>query len=588
MTRDLRRNKSLSLSLSLYMEKPMFTGDLPVHKRLSRFAVHEVGTDLSHLSPNERKAIPLLIKVGKLLDALYIRQMWSGNEKLLERLKDHNDKQLLTLFDMYKGPWAREDSSTPFIADVPPRPEGANFYPEDMTKDEFEAWVTGLNEHDQKHAKGFYSVIRRNNKGELYHVPYSNEYGDILLQVANLFKHASRLVEDPSLSHFLYMRALAFENNKYLDSEVAWLKISKESKFEITAGPYEVYTDRLHGYKSAFEFYLHMRDFPSSKLLEKFSSSLQYVEDHLPIPDEYKNRKLVAPPIVVVNQLFSSGDVAVPMTAGCHQDRWLQARPHQEYTGGQVCACAHPDRPANDRREPAKIRHVGVGGPFVLLAIVNVMVTSVDAHKIHLCSSRSDAFTTHILLHEVTHSNGPHHIVNCPEDTVRSRLQEFHSQIEEAKADIAGLFAAALLIKSGVIENVKPEELWVTFLASAFRTLRFGITGAHGAGQAAQVNYLLDAGGFVHDASTGRYSVDFTRIEQAVSDLTRDIMILQGDGDKELVRAFVTRYANNRPETCQTLERIEGAGVPVDIRPIYTVEKLFPHEPEVEATEGGQ
>ncbi|RUS26860.1 hypothetical protein BC938DRAFT_484024, partial [Jimgerdemannia flammicorona] len=305
-----------------------------------------------------------------------------------------------------------------------------------------------------------------------------------------------------------------------------------------------------------------MRDFPSSKLLEKFSSSLQYVEDHLPIPDEYKNRKLVAPPIVVVNQLFAGGD-------GCHQDRRLQARPHQECTGGQVCARAHPDRPANDRREPAEIRHV----------------TSVDAHKIHLCSSRSDAFTTHILLHEVCHSNGPHHIVNCPEDTVRSRLQEFHSQIEEAKADIAGLFAAALLIKSGVIENVKPEEFWVTFLASAFRSIRFGITEAHGAGQAAQFNYLLDTGGFVHDASTGRYSVDFTRIEQAVSDLTRDILILQGDGDKELVHAFVTRYANNRPETRRTLERIEGAGVPVDIRPIYTVEKLFPHEPEVEATE---
>ncbi|RUS33105.1 hypothetical protein BC938DRAFT_473075 [Jimgerdemannia flammicorona] len=561
------------------MEKPMFTGDLPVHKRLSRYAVHEVGTDLSHLSPNERKAIPLLIKVGKLLDALYIRQMWSGNEKLLERLKDHNDKQLLTLFDMYKGPWAREDSSTPFIADVPPRPEGANFYPEDMTKDEFEAWVTGLNEHDQKHAKGFYSVIRRNNKGELYHVPYSNEYGDILLQVANLFKHASRLVEDPSLSHFLYMRALAFENNKYLDSEVAWLNISKESKFEITAGPYEVYTDRLHGYKSAFEFYLHMRDFPSSKLLEKFSSSLQYVEDHLPIPDEYKNRKLVAPPIVVVNQLFASGDVAVPMTAAYNLPNDEDAI---KIAGSKLVL----------------IKNIQEGK----FARVLTPIAQLTIAENQLKFVTSDAFTTHILLHEVTHSNGPHHIVNCPEDTVRSRLQEFHSQIEEAKAgaegnsptqlliktDIAGLFAAALLIKSGVIENVKPEELWVTFLASAFRTLRFGITGAHGAGQAAQVNYLLDAGGFVHDASTGRYSVDFTRIEQAVSDLTRDIMILQGDGDKELVRAFVTRYANNRPETCQTLERIEGAGVPVDIRPIYTVEKLFPHEPEVEATEGGQ
>lgn len=522
--------------------------------RLSRFALFECTTDLSHLSTHEQAALKKLVKAGKYLDQLYMRQAWSGNEALRKKLHAEGNKELITLFEMYKGPWAREDDNVAFIDGVPERPEGGNFYPEDMKKSEFESWVAKLSPEEAAKAKSYYTIVQKSESGEFESVPYSEAYADLLKPAAAAIREAVEELkqveiagEGVRIDEFLSSRADSFESNEYLESELNWLRLGKGNKLEITVGPYEQYTDGLFTLKSAYEFYIHVRDEHSSKLLEKFSD-LQYVEDRLPIPEKYRNSELVAAPIVVVNQLFATGDVAVPMTAAYNLPNDEEAIKK----GGSKLVL---------------IKNVQEGKFEKVLTPIAQKVLDKD-QLVHLTK---DAFTTHVLLHEVCHSNGPHHTLDG--HTVRSKLQEYHSALEEAKADIAALFAADLMVDHGTIDNVTQKEFWVTFLASAFRSIRFGIQEAHGLGQAIQLNYLVEKGGFKCDSETKLFSVDFEKIRCAVSDLTHDILVLQGDGDKAAVDAFVKKYGVLHQDTKDALARIDGAGIPVDIRPIYPLDQ---------------
>ncbi|CEG84993.1 hypothetical protein RMATCC62417_18732 [Rhizopus microsporus] len=480
-----------------------------------------------------------------------MRQAWSGNEALREKLQKEGNKDLCTLFEMYKGPWAREDDNAVFVDGAPKRPEGGNFYPEDMSKEEFESWVVTLSEEEQKRAKSYYTVIRRDDKGQLKSVPYSEAFSDLLKPAAAHIRDAAEELKDvyekghegTNIYEFLTSRAKAFETNDYMDSELDWLRLGKFNNLEITLGPYEQYTDGLFTFKSAYEFYIHVRDAHSSRLLEKFSD-LQFVEDRLPIPEKYRNKDLVVAPIVVVNQLFSAGDVAVPMTAAYNlpNDEEVIKR------GGSKLVLIK-------NVQEGKFEHV-------LKPIANHILA-----KDQLQYLSKDAFTTHVLLHEVCHSNGPHHTLDG--HTIRSKLQEYHSAFEEAKADIAALFAADIMVDCGTIDNVTQEQFWVTFLASAFRSIRFGIQEAHGLGQAMQLNYLVEKGGFIYDDQDKVFRVDFEKIRSAVSDLTHDILVLQGDGDKQAVTAFLKKYGVLDVNTKDALDRIDHAGIPVDIRPSY-------------------
>ncbi|KAJ9054700.1 hypothetical protein DSO57_1011490 [Entomophthora muscae] len=422
-----------------------------------------------------------------------------------------------------------------------------SFYPEDITESEFTSWTGSLSTDEAKLARSFYTVIRRDpTSKKLFYRPYAEEYADLLKPVADLLKEASLLVEDPSLSKFLASRSKSFLDQSYLDSDLDWLNISKNSSLEVTCGPYEVYTDDLLSLKSSFEMYVHARDFDASSQLDKFTSSIKFVEEHLPIPDKYRNKDLKSTPIVVVNQIFSSGDVAVPMTAAYNL-------PNDE------------EAIAKGGSKLVIIKNVQEGKFQNVLEPISSLVIDPSQQKY----VRFEAFFTHILLHEVAHSNGPHFTCN-PEfepQPIRNVLQELHSAMEEAKADITGLFAAELLTQDKTICDISMEEFWVTYLASAFRSIRFGIHEAHGRGQALQLNYLLDKEGFVVDPLTSHFRVQFDKIGQAVKDLTEAIMVLQGDGVKSKVQEFVDTYATIRPPTAKALALLEN--VPIDINPKY-------------------
>ncbi|ORY01694.1 hypothetical protein K493DRAFT_277737 [Basidiobolus meristosporus CBS 931.73] len=533
---------------------PASNSSLTIQERLSRFETVELTGNLSRFTTGDLQAVNKLIKVAHLLDRVYVRQVAPGNEELYNKLVECSAAQpdLLQLYKLFRGPWDLVDEEQPYIEGVKPRPDTANFYPVDMSKYEFEAWLETLSQKERQEAKGFYHVIRRGENQTLEAVPYSLEYQDLLEPAAKLLQESATLVSDASLSRFLNSRGSSLLSNEYLESELDWINVSDKSPLEITVGPYETYDDKMNSYKASFEIFIHARDFESTALLKVFEESLPMVEKDLPVGDRYKNKHLRSTPIVVVNELYNGGDATVPMTAAYNLPNDEQAIKR----GGSKLVIIK-------NVQESKFKSI----------LVKIADTLLDPEQIRYVDF--EAFFNHILLHEVSHSNGPHETVQEPRVPIRSRLQEYHSTLEEAKADITGLFAAKLLFDQGSFKNTSMENFYVTYLASAFRSIRFGLNEAHGRGQAAQLNYLIDHGGFVYDPKSQRFRVDFAKIEEAVKSLVRDIMVIQGDGDKRNAENFLNTYGINRDYTQLALEKI--AKIPIDIQPQFTITGCLGH-----------
>ena len=315
--RFCKETVSIAILLSLAMSisngqrsnsKP--TGDSELAKKIQRFSPTVLTADTSRLSVGDRKALERIIEAAKLLDPLFLRQVWSGNEALHKKLEADRSvvgRERLHYFLINDGPWSRLDSNEPFIEGVPPKPPQASYYPDDMTKEEFENWVKALPEDDKHKATGFFYLIRRGEGGKLKTVPYSEAYADFLVPAAKLLNEAAALTTNKSLKEFLTKRAAAFASNDYYASDVAWMDL--DAPIEVTIGPYETYEDEFFSYKAAFEAYVTLRDETESAKLARFSQYLQELENNLPLDPKYRNPKLgAASPIRVVNEVFGSGE----------------------------------------------------------------------------------------------------------------------------------------------------------------------------------------------------------------------------------------------------------------------------------------
>ena len=518
-----------------------------LEKKAARFAPTDLGADLSAFTAADRQVLGKLIEASKLVDALFLRQVWFGNEAtLLDLLRDSSAEghARLHYFLINKGPWSRLDGDEVFVPGAPPKPPGANFYPADATKAEIEKWIQSLPDAERRRATGFFTVIRRTTAGGLTLVPYSAEYQNELRQIATLLREAADLSTEPTLKRFLTTRADALLSNDYYDSDVAWMEL--KGNIEPTIGPYEVYEDGLFNYKAAFESYVTVRDDAESVKLEKFSGELQDIEDHLPIDPKYRNPTLAAlAPLVVVNEIFAAGD---------------------GNRGVQTAAFNLPNDERVTREKGAKrvmLKNVQDAKFAKTLVPISRVVLGTEDQK----DLAFDAFFTHILMHELMHGLGPHNLtINGRATTVRQELKETSSFIEEAKADISGLFALQHLIDKGVIPKTMERSMYTTFLASSFRSIRFGITAAHGKGQTIQLNYLLDQGGFVVRPD-GTFAVDHAKIKEGVSALTREIMTLQAEGSYDKAKALGDRLGGLRPPVQAALDKL--ADVPTDIEPRY-------------------
>jgi len=520
--------------------------------RLRRFAPTELTANTTQLSVNDRKALEKIIAAAKLLDPLFRQQSWSGNEALLKKLETDNSvtgRMRLHYFRINQGPWSQLDDNSPFLIGVPPKPPQANFYPENITKDEFNTWMAGLSDQEKAKATGYFYTIRRDGAGKLKAVPYSEEYREFLEPAAKLLREAAGLTTNKSLQDFLNKRAAAFASNDYYDSDVAWMDL--DAPIDLTIGPYETYEDELFGYKAAFEAYVTLRDEAESAKLTKFSQHLQDLEDHLPIEAKYRNPKLgAASPMRVVNEVFSAGE---------------------GNSGVQTAAFNLP----NDERVVKE-----KGSKRIMLKNVQdakfnktlIPISQVVLDPAQQKDLAFDAFFTHILMHELMHGLGPHNItVDGNATTVRLQLKDKYSAIEEAKADMTGLWALQYLIDKGVIDKSMQRTLYTTNLASMFRSVRFGITEAHGRGVAMQFNYLTDEGAIKFNDKTGTFSVDETKIREAVRKLTSELLTIEAEGSYEKAKAILDKYAVIRPAMKSAFDKLSN--VPVDIEPIFPLAK---------------
>jgi hypothetical protein len=529
--------------------------DAAALQRLSaRLAPVDLTVDVSPLPASERTVLAKLVEAAKVIDVLYLRQVWPGNQPLLLELSTDTTplgRARLHAFLQNKGPWLRLDEEQPFLPGVGPKPPAAGFYPAGATKAEVEAWMKALPQSEHAAAGGFFTTIRRTPMGRLQVVPYSVEYQGELEQLAELLRQAAAATAQPTLRDFLQKRAAAFLSNDYYESDVAWMKL--DASVEPTIGPYEVYEDGWFSAKAAFEAFVTVRDDAETAKLAKFAGELQEIENNLPIEAKWRNPKIGAlAPIRVVNNLFSSGD----------GNRGVQTAafnlPNDERIGREMGT----KRTMLKNVQEAKFAKV-------LVPLSRQALAPADRKNVAF-----EAFFTHILMHELVHGLGPHEAnVAGKTLTVRAALQETYSALEEAKADIAGLFALQHLVDKGVIDKSLERTMYTTFLASCFRTIRFGLTEAHAKGMAIQLNTLLDAGAF-KVAKDGTFSVDPTRIRDGVKNLTTELMTIQATGDKPRALVMLKDRAVLRPPVQAVLDR--SRAIPVDIEPRFvTADRLL-------------
>ena len=561
------------LTTSASAQKSVKIPDLPqLQKMTARFSPTQIRVDTSKLSSGDQKALVKLIEASRILNDVFMQQLWSGNLALYSKLQNDNTalgKARLHYFWINKGPWSDIDEYKAFIPDLPARkPLGANFYPENMSKQIFEQWVAQLSPQEQEHAKSFFTVIHTRGTlppavDTLFSEPYSQEYADNLKTCADLLHQAAALTDNDSLKKFLNLRADAFLSNDYYESDMAWMDL--DSPLDITIGPYETYNDELFGYKAAFEAYVNLRDEEETAKLTAFTQHLQEIENNLPIDPQYRNPKLgAAAPIRVVDEIFSAAD-------GAHG---VQTAAYNLPNDDRVVQQKGSKRVMLKNIQEAKFRSV-------LLPIARRMLSQ-DA----MVDVTFEPFFTHILAHELMHGLGPHQItVQGRQTTPRDELKELYGAIEEAKADVTGLWALGYLMdhaKDMGLEKVLPfdeaarRQLYTTYLASSFRTLRFGLNDAHGKGMAIQFNTYMDKGAFT-EHSNGTFSVDIAKMKNAVNDLDHDLLTIEAQGDYAAAKKMMDELGVIRPLLRKAFDKLQD--IPTDIEPLFvTADEVAPPE----------
>lgn len=500
--------------------------------RLGIYHPVELTADLSHLDEDQRELLRLLIEAGGLMERLFWRQAFGDPEPLLERIEDPDVEAFVHL---NFGPWDRLDGNRPFLEGFGPKPPGARFYPVDMTREEFEAW-------DEPDKSDGYSLVRRDDAGELVLVPYHSAFAVELGRAAVLLREAADRARSEAFANYLRLRADALLTGDYRESDLAWMDV-RDNDIEVVIGPIENYEDQLFGTRTAFEAFVLIKDRAWSERLARFAGLLPALQRGLPVPEAYKSE---APgtdaDLNAYDAIFYAGDAnagAKTIAINLPNDETVQLE-----KGTRRLQIKNTMR--------AKFDHI-------LVPIADLLIDEAQQSNISF-----DAFFANVMFHEVAHGLGIKFTV-ADGRPVRAALAEHQSAIEEGKADILGLDMIEQLVEMQEWDGDLVDH-YVTFLAGIFRSVRFGASSAHGRANMVAFNWFEEAGAFTRDPESGRYTVDRSAFEQAVNSLSNRLLTLQGDGDYEATGAFLDEYAKMPNALADDLMRAEASGIPVDIR----------------------
>ncbi|MFZ6051268.1 dipeptidyl-peptidase 3 family protein [Halocola ammonii] len=492
----------------------------------------QLTTDVGQLSDEDKKLIPILIEAARQMDEIFWLESYGDKDTLLPRIEDEKARRFA---EINYGPWDRLNNNEPFIEGVGEKPAGANFYPHDMTKEEFESWNNPSKDYQ-------YTVIRRNEDGSLKSIPYHKFFEERTNRAAALLDSASAIASNKSLSYYLKLRAEALRTDKFETSDIAWLNL-KGNNLDIIIGPIENYEDQLYGYKTAHESYVLVKDKMWSQRLNRYAQFLPELQSNLPVGDKYKQDKIGS------NAQLNAYDV-IYYAGDCN-------------AGSKTIAVNLPNDESlqqnhGTRRSQLK-NAMRAKYDEILVPISKVLID--DEQQKHITF---EAFFGNTMFHEVAHGLGIKNTING-KGTVREALKEQHSALEEGKADILGLYMVTELFDKGEIDEGVIMDNYVTFMASIFRSVRFGASSAHGKANMLRFNYFNEKGAFTKNAKTGKYKIDFEKMKMAMNDLSELIIQLQGDGDYEAVKSLMAEKGQIGPELEKDLEKLKENNIPVDV-----------------------
>lgn len=498
----------------------------------NQYAKVTLTTDISHLSDNEVEMLGLLFEAGKLMDDIYWHENLGGcKHKFLEGIKDPNARKYA---EINYGPWDQLDNRRVFIPGYGPKPEGAGFYPTDMTKEEFEAW-----ENPDKTSQ--YTLVCRDEQGNLQTVWYHDAFANKINKAADLLKKASTLAADKEFAQYLELRAQALLTDDYYYSDMAWMDV-RNNNVDFVVGPIENYTDGLFGYKAAHESFILIKDQEWTKKLSRYVALLPELQTKLPVEDKYKQEKPGSDAdLAAYDVVYYGGDcnmASKTIAINLPNDERVQLQKGTRKLQLKNAMAAKFDK--------------------IVVPISNVLVAPEARQNV-----KFDAFFANVMFHEVAHGLGIKNTLDG-KGTVRHALKEQYSAIEEAKADILGLFLVTKLSEMGEYTNTTMEENYTTFMAGIFRSVRFGAASAHGKANMIEFNYLANEGAFTRDAN-GLYNIDFPKMKLAVEKLGGAILKAQGDGDYEFVKNWIATDGVIKPELQADLDKLAGSGIPKDI-----------------------
>ncbi len=517
---------------------PDSTSRAPVAAKLAQYTPVRLTAELGGLSDKERRMIPLLIEAAQIMDSIFWREVYPARDSLLQSLEDADLQQYVRL---NYGPWDRLDGNRPFVPGVGEQPPGAEFYPHDLSKQEFEAAALKSTSAATR-LRGHYTVVRRGSARDLTAIPYHEVFAGSVRQAAAKLREAAALAEDPGLRRYLELRARALETDDYQPSDFAWLDM-KHNTIDVVIGPIETYDDALFGYKAAHEAFVLIKDKEWSARLARYARLLPELQRELPVSAAYKRETpgtdsdLNAYDVVYYAGEANAGGKSIAINLP--NDEQVQLK-----KGTRRLQLKNAMRAKFDR---------------ILRPIANELIVEQQQRNITF-----DAFFSNVMFHEVAHGLGIKHTIDG-KGTVSDALKEQAGALEEGKADILGLHLVTRLVERGELKNVSLDDSYVTFLASIFRSVRFGASDAHGRANAAQLSYFQEHGAFSRDPATGRFQVDVPKMRAATDSLAGEILRLQGDGDYDGAKRFMQTRAVVPNDLRSELDRLATKGIPVDV-----------------------